>query len=170
MFVNCLISCDAAHLRDAKVRFKELHLIFSRRQFIGPGDMGRTFAKIAAEFSHNGTNVLSTSPWIVTFENFLTNEEAGALICINEGNWERSTVIGDVNEQVFRTLRRTYCLLPLVPRLAHRIQAPQWHRGQRSALHRSLQERYRLDGQDRRSPCCEEWPACLQRRSGKALA
>ena len=56
------------------------------------------FANIAVEFPHYGISVLSTSPWIVTFDNFLTDEEADALISTNEGNWERSTDTGSVNE------------------------------------------------------------------------
>ena len=63
-----------------------------------PGDLNSMFANIAVEFPHYGISVLSTSPWIVTFDNFLTDEEADALISTNEGNWERSTDTGSVNE------------------------------------------------------------------------
>jgi hypothetical protein len=56
------------------------------------------FANIAEEFPHYGITVISQSPWIVTFDNFLTEEEADALISTNAGNWERSTDTGSVNE------------------------------------------------------------------------
>ena len=71
-----------------------------------PGDLDQMFANIEVEFAHYGITVISTSPWIVTFDNFLTDEEAEALISTNEGNWERSTDTGSVNEYVCSTLLR----------------------------------------------------------------
>lgn len=56
------------------------------------------FENIPIEFAHYGVNVISTAPWIVTFENFLSDEEVHALISTNEGNWERSTDTGSANE------------------------------------------------------------------------
>jgi hypothetical protein len=65
-----------------------------------PGDMNRMFENIPVEFAHYGVNIISTSPWIVIFDNFLTDEEVQALISTNEGNWERSTDSGVANEYV----------------------------------------------------------------------
>jgi len=57
------------------------------------------FENIQTEFgSTYGVNVLSTSPYIVTFDNFLTDEETDALISTVEGTWEQSTDSGSVNE------------------------------------------------------------------------
>jgi len=56
------------------------------------------FANIAEEFPHYGINIISTDPWIVTFDNFLSDEEVHALISTNEGQWERSTDSGTMNE------------------------------------------------------------------------
>lgn len=42
--------------------------------------------------------VLSTDPWVVTFENFLNDDEVNALISTVEGQWEQSTDSGQVNE------------------------------------------------------------------------
>jgi len=63
-----------------------------------PGDLNWVFANIAEEFPHYGITVISTDPWIVTFDNFLTDEEVDAMISTNEGNYERSTDTGSVNE------------------------------------------------------------------------
>ena len=68
-----------------------------------PGDMNRMFENIPVEFAHYGVNIISTSPWIVVFDNFLTDEEVQALISTNEGNWERSTDSGVANEYVHVT-------------------------------------------------------------------
>jgi len=68
-----------------------------------PGDMNRMFENIPVEFAHYGVNIISTSPWIVIFDNFLTDEEVQALISTNEGNWERSTDSGVANEYVHVT-------------------------------------------------------------------
>lgn len=42
-------------------------------------------------------NVLSRDPWVVTFDNFLTDSEAKALIS-TVSRWERSTDTGTSNE------------------------------------------------------------------------
>ncbi len=42
-------------------------------------------------------NIISTSPWIVTFDNFLTDKEVSALIKTVK-RWERSTDVGETNE------------------------------------------------------------------------
>lgn len=38
--------------------------------------------------------ILSSDPWLVQFDNFITNEEIDAIISTVEGNWERSTDTG----------------------------------------------------------------------------
>lgn len=42
-------------------------------------------------------NVHSTAPWIVTFEDFLSNDEMNAMIS-TVSKWERSTDSGEFNE------------------------------------------------------------------------
>ena len=63
-----------------------------------PGDMNKMFSNIVKDFgSVYDVNVLSTDPWVVTFDNFLTDSEAVALIqTVNK--WERSTDTGTSNE------------------------------------------------------------------------
>lgn len=63
-----------------------------------PGDMNRMFEGIVDRFSSvYDINVLSTDPWVVTFDNFLTDPEAKALIS-TVSQWERSTDTGTSNE------------------------------------------------------------------------
>ena len=63
-----------------------------------PGDMNKMFGNIVEKFgSTYEITVLSTDPWVVTFDNFLTDSEAKALIS-TVSTWERSTDTGSSNE------------------------------------------------------------------------
>lgn len=44
-----------------------------------------------------GLTIHSRSPWLVTFENFVTDAEAQAIVS-SVNTWERSTDIGQTNE------------------------------------------------------------------------
>lgn len=56
------------------------------------------FSSIVERFGDRyDVNVVSTSPWVVTFDNFLSDAEVNALISTVEGTWERSTDTGAVN-------------------------------------------------------------------------
>ena len=64
-----------------------------------PGDLNRMFSSIKEKFDDRyGVTVLSEKPWVVTFDNFLTDDEVNALIDTVEGTWERSTDTGSANE------------------------------------------------------------------------
>jgi prolyl 4-hydroxylase len=98
MIVNCPHSCNACHLRDYKARCSRSFLNISTEPVYKPFEMGNMFSSISERFGDRyDINVLSTSPWVVTFDNFLTDEEAEALISTVEGTWEHSTDTGAVN-------------------------------------------------------------------------
>lgn len=97
MIVNCPHSCDACELRDPKIRCDRGRLNITTTPVYGPGDMASMFSTIEEKWGHYGIEVLSKEPWVVTFDNFLTEEETDALIETNKGNWERSTDTGAVN-------------------------------------------------------------------------
>ena len=98
MIVNCPQSCNACHLREYKVRCDRSFLNISTEPIYKPGDLNNMFSSITERFADRyEINVLSTSPWIVTFDNFLTEEETSALISTVEGTWERSTDTGTAN-------------------------------------------------------------------------
>ena len=42
--------------------------------------------------------IVSTDPWVVTFENFVTDEEIENILASVNGRWERSTDTGSMNE------------------------------------------------------------------------
>jgi len=99
MIVNCPKSCNACHLLDPKVRCNRANLNISTLPAYQPGEMSAMFSSIEERFQDRyGVNVLSTDPYVVTFDNFMTDREVAALIKAVEGGWERSTDTGQSNE------------------------------------------------------------------------
>lgn len=97
MVVNCPLSCSACHLLDPAVRCSRLRLNISTEPIYRPGDMADMFASIERDFGEKyEVSVLSREPWVVLFDNFLTKEEADALI-FTQSKWERSTDTGVAN-------------------------------------------------------------------------
>jgi prolyl 4-hydroxylase len=99
MIVNCPRSCNACHLLDPKVRCDRRNLNMSIDPIYKPGDMLDMFQSIEANFGERyKVTVVSTDPYIVTFDDFLTDTEIDALITTVDGGWERSTDTGSANE------------------------------------------------------------------------
>ena len=102
MIINCPRSCndlnDACRLRDPKLRCDRRALNMTTSPVYNPGDMYRMFESIEKRFgSRYPITIHSRDPFVVTFENFVTDEEAEALIR-TIGRWERSTDSGSMNE------------------------------------------------------------------------
>ncbi len=92
MIVNCPRICEACHLLDPKVRCDRKNLNVTEEHVYAPGDMSKMFNAIAPTFHDRyGVKVLMEDPFIVTFDNFLTDQEIDALLESVDGNWERST-------------------------------------------------------------------------------
>jgi prolyl 4-hydroxylase len=69
--------------------------------------MNDMFSSIERDFGDRyDITVMSTDPWVVVFDNFVSEEEINAMISTVEGNWERSTDTGQENQfgEVGRTL------------------------------------------------------------------
>lgn len=100
MIVNCPASCKACHLRDRKVRCARefLNMTDIPPAFEKPGDVDATFTRIVDTYKDTfGITVHSRDPWVLTFDNFLSSEEADAMIK-SVRTWERSTDTGAMNE------------------------------------------------------------------------
>lgn len=102
MIMNCPKSCDlqtnACELRDPLLRCPRSALNMSNVPAYAPGDMHNMFKSIKTKFGDTyDINILSETPWVVTFDNFLTNAEVDALITTVD-KWERSTDTGSTNE------------------------------------------------------------------------
>ena len=99
----CPQSCKSCELRDPKIRCDRSRLNITTTPVYAPGDMNHMFTNIFEEFKEYGPQVLSSpasgpgKPWVVTFDNFLSDQEIDALISTNN-NFERSTDTGSTNE------------------------------------------------------------------------
>jgi hypothetical protein len=63
-----------------------------------PGDMQDMFSSIYDRFNDRyNITVHSTEPWVVTFDNFISDDEVHALLTTVH-KWERSTDVGSTNE------------------------------------------------------------------------
>ena len=80
MTINCPVSCNACHLLDPKVRCDRMRLNISDVPVYAPGDMHNMFSSIQERFGERyGVTVLSEKPWVVTFDNFLSDDEVRCL-------------------------------------------------------------------------------------------
>jgi len=151
MIVHCCESCDkdlnSRELIDPNVRCTREKLNMTHTRSWGPGDLNRLFTSWATDerFSEFEPHVLSSpdgshggesGPWVMVFDNFLSSDEADALI--RGGNmvgFERSTDQGSVNElgereklvSMTRTSSNAWCVrqceeLPEVKRVTARIE------------------------------------------------
>ena len=98
MTVNCPSSCKNCHLRDPNIRCSRSFLNISSDPIYKPGDMSKMFSRIEEEFKDRYTvTVLSTSPWAIILDNFISDVEVDAILATVD-NWERSTDTGSQNE------------------------------------------------------------------------
>ena len=98
MAVFCSLSCNACHLTDPKVRCARSSLNMDQNPVYDPGDMSSMFQSITPSFMDKyGARVLSTDPWVVIFDNFLTDSESNAIVKTVK-QWERSTDTGTSNK------------------------------------------------------------------------
>mmetsp|Transcript_5862 Transcript_5862/g.5259 ORF Transcript_5862/g.5259 Transcript_5862/m.5259 type:complete len:351 (+) Transcript_5862:37-1089(+) len=99
MIVNCPNSCNSCHLLDPKVRCDRARLNITLSPAYAFDEMEHMFSTIEERFKDRyDVNIISTDPWVVTFDNFLNDDEINALITTVEDNWERSTDSGQTNE------------------------------------------------------------------------
>jgi hypothetical protein len=97
MIMNCPVACGACHLRNQEIRCQRENMNMSTDPIYLPGDLRRMFESVIDRFEDRYTiNVLSASPYILTIEDFLSNDEIRALIGTVKG-WQRSTDSGEMN-------------------------------------------------------------------------
>lgn len=97
MIVNCPVSCNACSIRDPRIRCTRDFLNTTESLSYQPGQMKQMFEDIPLKYGEKyGVRVLSSDPYVVYFENFLTDEESDAFISLNNA-WERSTDTGSKN-------------------------------------------------------------------------
>lgn len=111
MIMHCPISCDRCAMLDPKVRCPRENLEMDSEPHWKAGDLDAMFrrASTAEEFVQFEPVVLSSPtterddgiekpPWILRFDNFVTPEEAAALIGQVSDGFESSTEVGATDE------------------------------------------------------------------------
>ena len=111
MVINCAKSCKYCHLQsDYNLRCPmNANYMAQTRVFPNAGDLNKMFENIVTQYNthKNQTEddgqiewdleILSTSPWILKFDNFFTEQEAKGIIEA-AGKFERSTDVGKKDE------------------------------------------------------------------------
>ncbi len=97
------------------------------RPAASPGSTSRMFERASLQTQYSPT-VLSRSPWVMTFDNFLSEDEAEAVVASAEGHWSRSQA-GDGVQKV-RTSSTAWCehssrcgKQPVIKALRARVEA-----------------------------------------------
>lgn len=102
MTVNCAASCLHCHLLDPAIRCNRTSLGVKLEPAYKPNDMNAMFEGLVEKYqSKYGVTVVSTSPWIVTFDNFISDDEVEALIATNLNTLERSTDTGSMVNYIY---------------------------------------------------------------------
>uniref|UniRef100_A0A7S2WI37 Fe2OG dioxygenase domain-containing protein n=1 Tax=Mucochytrium quahogii TaxID=96639 RepID=A0A7S2WI37_9STRA len=121
MSVFCAASCGTCELLDPKVRCDENRIGYKRDKAWETGSVDALFSNLGSRFPEYEVEYLSRppdGPWVVRFNNFVTEQEADALIDQAGGNLRRSTDQGEfdengIQEQVEstgRTSRNAWCV------------------------------------------------------------
>ena len=80
MYLNCAKSCNTCEYLDEKKRCTRSFLNISDVPAFGPGEMGQMFRNLKLKFGHRfNITYLSTSPWVVTIDNFISDAEIEAM-------------------------------------------------------------------------------------------
>lgn len=94
MTFNCPVTCQLCHLMDPKVRCDKARLNVSTTPLIPDGGLDSLFNNILDKFSNTyDISVLSTDPWVLSFDNFLTEEEVDGFMQAtdnSEDTWSKS--------------------------------------------------------------------------------
>ena len=133
MAVMCAASCGRCELLDPKIRCDPKTTGASRENAVGPGDLRRLFEGFANRTDLNVT-YLSKEPYLVLFNNFITEEEAKVLLSTTDPYLARSTDQGEMSEEGIqeqvvsqgRTSSNAWCMRecehhPVVKNLQRRI-------------------------------------------------
>lgn len=141
MTINCPKACNTCHLQDPKIRCNPSFLNVSTTPIVAKGDMDRIFGGLLSEHAFEA---VSTDPWIVQKDAFLSSDEIDELLAQVEGRWERSHESGEISQngegnKVFseaRTSSTFWCIhqcqkSAIVQRITERIQSvltiPSYH-------------------------------------------
>jgi len=108
---QCAKACDSCGWTDDRCSDRSGQQPTKRN-----GDIDATFERAVAEFGEFGPRVHSRppqGPWIITFDNFVTDDEAEAFITTTDHHFKRS-LAGDMVSPV-RTSQQAWCQYGIAP-------------------------------------------------------
>jgi cytochrome c551/c552 len=94
MVINCPKTCHMCHLQDPKVRCSPSFLNISTMPVLQAGQMDEIFKRIRE--THSDVKILSDSPVILEFEDFLTDRNIDDLLK-QVTKWDQSSESGEID-------------------------------------------------------------------------
>jgi len=91
MKLKCASSCGTCDQLDYK---KRCPIDPNRTEAVPPGKMTQTFERALSNFPHLEPQLLSSDPWVISFDKFMSPEEVEAILKHGEGRYVRSTASG----------------------------------------------------------------------------
>ena len=94
MSFNCPVTCNMCQLMDPRIRCDKARMNVSTTPSVPIGGLDKLFNKIVDNFSNTyDITVLSSDPWVITFDNFLTREEVDGFMQATDNSvdtWSKS--------------------------------------------------------------------------------
>ena len=94
MTINCPKSCKTCHLQDPKVRCNASFLSVSTVPVVKKGDFDVIFNNLV---NKHGFQVISSNPWILEYDNFLSGTDIDEMIAQVGDRWEKSHESGEIS-------------------------------------------------------------------------
>jgi len=142
MVVHCSKTCEACDLRKPQERCKRSFLNVTEEPAYRAGDMNDMFESLVGS---PGITVHSRDPWVVTFDDFMSEDEVNGLVNAPGLEFVRSTDTGAQDEETgsfkkiiskHRTSQNAWCTGPcethpasvtVSDRIAERVRIPKTH-------------------------------------------
>lgn len=105
MIFNCANYCNMCDYTSPSTRCAGLYNI-TKDIVPNPGDLNQMFERIPSiiqtSYPHIHYNISSTDPYVIVFDNFLTDLEAARILYAVEGKFQRSTGVTDDRDDLGR--------------------------------------------------------------------
>jgi len=114
MQLNCPIACNSCDMANPATRCTRQKLNMSETPIFGLGEMNGMLSSIEARYKDTHTvSVLSRTPWVITIDNFLTDEEISS-IQLHATQWDQLSGLEHVDEDgriepAGRTSSKAWC-------------------------------------------------------------
>lgn len=160
MIYYCSKSCNTCHLRNASSRCLRSFLNISNVPVYAPGELNTMFEQTIERFGGKyDVTIHSDSPWVVTFDNFLTDNESASMIKLVDKSWTRSQspLLTEEENGWYSWCRRAHCnqndtIISVVNKIQEITNIPipnyeyfnivRYEEGQSRPLHQDMEPRH----------------------------